>query len=58
MALFLRDQGYEAFALQGGYAAWRDAGYPLEPKKVEAKTKLADICPECGAPMSEHESVS
>ena len=32
----LRRHGYEAFALQGGYAAWEEAGYPTEPKKRPA----------------------
>ncbi len=31
MALQLRDLGREAYALQGGYGAWKNAGYPLEP---------------------------
>jgi len=30
VALALRGRGYEAYALLGGYDAWRDAGYPLE----------------------------
>ena len=33
MALTLRDQGISrAFALQGGYDAWKAAGFPLETK--------------------------
>ncbi|MGP0070110.1 MAG: hypothetical protein ACLQGP_41745 [Isosphaeraceae bacterium] len=31
MALFLRGRGYRAFALRGGFNAWRDAGLPLVP---------------------------
>ena len=32
VAQTLRDRGYEgAQALDGGYAAWKDAGLPLEP---------------------------
>ena len=31
MALELRKVGYEAYALLGGYDAWRDAGLPVEP---------------------------
>jgi len=34
--------------------AWRDAGYPLEPKEVELATSVEDVCPECGRPMAEH----
>lgn len=33
MAFFLRNQGYEAYAIQGGLAAWQEAGYPVEPKQ-------------------------
>ncbi len=54
MAQFLREQGYRAHALKGGYMAWRDAGYPLEPKEVELATSVEDVCPECGRPMAEH----
>jgi len=28
----LRRHGYQAFALKGGYEAWKSAGYPTEPK--------------------------
>jgi hypothetical protein len=31
VALFLRGRGYRAFALLGGFNAWRDAGLPLLP---------------------------
>jgi hypothetical protein len=54
VALFLRNQGYDAFALWGGYQAWKAAGYPLEPKEVEEATTMADICPECGVAMADH----
>ena len=27
----LRDRGYNARALEGGYAAWKEAGLPTEP---------------------------
>jgi 3-mercaptopyruvate sulfurtransferase SseA len=54
VAQFLREQGYEAFALKGGYQGWRDAGYPLEPKEVEMATTIEDICPDCGKPMGDH----
>ena len=31
IAAALRERGYDAVALQGGYRAWRDAGLPTEP---------------------------
>ena len=37
MARKLRESGFEAYALLGGYNAWRDQ-YPTEPK---ATTQLA-----------------
>ncbi len=36
MALFLRGRGYRAFAMLGGFNAWRDAGLPLLPLQVPA----------------------
>lgn len=33
MALFLRKQGYQAYAIQGGLEAWYEAGYPVEDKE-------------------------
>jgi len=30
VAHFLNEQGYHAFALTGGFDAWKVAGYPLE----------------------------
>ena len=37
MAQYLLDAGWtDARALLGGLDAWRKAGYPLEPKAVEA----------------------
>lgn len=30
MALLLRQQGFRAFVIAGGLAAWRKAGQPLE----------------------------
>jgi rhodanese-related sulfurtransferase len=32
-ALFLRDEGFEAWALEGGLDAWIDAGYPTESRR-------------------------
>lgn len=34
MALRLRSEGVEAFALEGGFDAWLAAGLPAEPKAV------------------------
>jgi rhodanese-related sulfurtransferase len=32
IAASLRDRGYNAVALEGGYTAWKDAGLPTEPR--------------------------
>jgi len=32
LAQKLREQGYQAFALVGGYDAWKQAGMPVEQK--------------------------
>jgi rhodanese-related sulfurtransferase len=32
-ALFLRNQDYEAWALEGGLEAWINAGYPTEGRR-------------------------
>jgi hypothetical protein len=53
VAQFLREQGYEAYALKGGYHGWKGAGYPLEPKEVEATT-VAEVCPDCGVATADH----
>jgi tRNA 2-thiocytidine biosynthesis protein TtcA len=31
IAAELRDRGYDALALEGGFAAWKEAGLPTEP---------------------------
>jgi len=31
VALQLREKGFNAFVIEGGLAAWRKAGQPLEP---------------------------
>jgi len=54
VAQFLREQGYRAYALRGGFDAWIQAGLPTEPKAVESGRPLPDLCPDCGAPMSSH----
>ena len=54
MAQYLRERGYAAFALKGGYQAWKAAGYPLEPKEVEVATTMADVCPECQKATADH----
>jgi len=32
VARFLNEHGYTAKALKGGFDAWKEAGYPTEPK--------------------------
>ena len=54
MALYLRERGYRAFALRGGYKAWKDAGYATLPKEAEMAAGLPEICPECHGPMADH----
>jgi tRNA 2-thiocytidine biosynthesis protein TtcA len=33
VAKTLRERGYRAVALEGGYKAWVDAGFPTEPRE-------------------------
>ena len=54
MASLLREHGYEAFALAGGMAAWREAGYPIEARAVELGRDLEELCPACGCPGHQH----
>ena len=54
MASFLREKGFQAWALKGGFQGWRDAGYPVESKRAEVSTRLDDICPDCGATIRDH----
>ena len=42
--------------MRGGVRAWRNAGLPLVPRSIEAITQLADVCPECGSPATEHDT--
>ena len=37
VAYFLRQHGYDAYAIAGGLPAWREAGYPLQEKEVAAQ---------------------
>ena len=32
IAMQLREEGYDAVALDGGYKAWKEAGLPTEPR--------------------------
>jgi len=36
IAASLRERGYDAVALEGGYAAWKEAGYHTELRSVGA----------------------
>jgi rhodanese-related sulfurtransferase len=40
VALQLREQGFNAFVLVGGVAAWKKAGQPLEPVPQSDLVKL------------------
>jgi hypothetical protein len=50
----LRDKGYLAVALKGGFQAWNLAGFAVETKEVEQTTRLGQVCRDCGRPLSEH----
>ena len=54
MALFLRGKGYRAWALTGGYWAWREAGYPIDSKAAEVARRPDEVCPECKRSWGEH----
>jgi rhodanese-related sulfurtransferase len=34
-AEFMREKGFEAFAIEGGYEEWRDSGLPIEPIRAK-----------------------
>jgi hypothetical protein len=55
VALFLRDKGYRACALTGGYWAWREAGYPIDSRSGEMTRRPDEICAECDHPWSQHD---
>lgn len=40
MALQLREKGFNAFVIEGGLAAWRKAGNPLESVPQDDLVKL------------------
>ena len=50
----LRDKGFLAVALKGGFQAWNRAGFAVETKEVEQSTTVGQVCHECGRPLSEH----
>jgi rhodanese-related sulfurtransferase len=51
---FLRRHGFNAFALYGGLAAWRAAGYPMEPKQAAAPPPPEEECPNCDEEAATH----
>ncbi|HEY3107367.1 MAG TPA: hypothetical protein VGL23_01350 [Chloroflexota bacterium] len=57
MASLLREHGYEAFALAGGMAAWREAGYPIEARAAAEARALEELCLACGCPNHEHDGL-
>jgi rhodanese-related sulfurtransferase len=40
VAFQLREKGFNAFVIEGGLAAWRKAGEPLEPVPADDLVKL------------------
>jgi hypothetical protein len=50
----LRDKGFLAVALKGGFQAWNLAGFAVETKEVEQATTLGQVCRDCGRPLPEH----
>jgi rhodanese-related sulfurtransferase len=40
VALLLKDNGFNAFVIRGGLAAWRKAGLPLESVPLADMVKL------------------
>lgn len=34
VAYFLRKRGHDAYAIEGGLPAWREAGYPVQEKEI------------------------
>ncbi|HET9847768.1 MAG TPA: hypothetical protein VFR68_04345 [Candidatus Dormibacteraeota bacterium] len=54
MAQFLRQQGRPAWALRGGLAAWRAAGYPMEAKAATPAPATDEECPDCHEHVGAH----
>jgi len=50
----LRDRGFRAVALKGGFQAWKQAGFAVEAKDLEQVTMVGQVCNECGRPVSDH----
>jgi len=40
VAHILREKGFNSFVIEGGLAAWRKSGLPLEPVPTEDVVKL------------------
>jgi rhodanese-related sulfurtransferase len=51
---FLRRHGYNAFALYGGLAAWRAAGYPMQSKQATSLPSPDEECPNCDEEAATH----
>ena len=58
IAHFLRNHGRQAWALHGGLAAWRTAGYPMEDKETTpARVPSVDEdCPDCDQDIGSHKA--
>jgi 3-mercaptopyruvate sulfurtransferase SseA len=54
VAQWLRARGYRAYALEGGFDSWLEAGYPTDPKEAERGRSVEDICPDCGKTAAAH----
>jgi rhodanese-related sulfurtransferase len=39
VALFLQSKGYQVLVIKGGYKAWLDAGFSVQPVYGEVKDK-------------------
>jgi rhodanese-related sulfurtransferase len=51
---FLRRHGYHAYALYGGLAAWRAAGYPMVEKQAVPAPAPDQECPDCEEEVASH----
>jgi len=58
IAHYLRNHGRQAWALHGGLAAWRTAGYPMEEKATTpARVPSVDEdCPDCDQEVAAHQT--